>query len=109
MRSSVKTTMVLSSHFNLCIQLLKTLILNFKDTHRFFTPCERLRKFSYVVINDNRTENIVFIKNVFPLRDYNLVFLAMAIVLAKVTSGVNRPLLKTAMVTLLQLKKNVLN
>ena len=54
---------------------------------------------------------IIFCKfrNVFPLMDYSLVFLAMAIVLANVTSGVNRPLLKTAMVTLLQLKKNVLN
>ena len=50
---------------------------------------------------------IIFCKfrNFFPLMDYSLVFLAMAIVLANVTSGVNRPLLKTAMVTLLQLKK----
>ena len=48
---------------NLCIQLLKTLILNFKDTHRFFAHCEGLRKFSYIVVNDNRAENLVFIKN----------------------------------------------
>ena len=52
---------------------------------------------------------IIFCKfrNVFPLRDYNLVFLAIAIVLANITSSVNRPLLKTAMVTLLQLKRTL--
>ena len=52
---------------------------------------------------------IIFCKfrNVFRLRDYNLVFLAIAIVLANVASSVNRPLLKTAMVTLLQLKRTL--